>query len=114
MLQCAAAADAEMRTARRHARRAGFIDGNNTRNLVRGLLLQRLDAHLFAWKRALDEDRLAFDARDAAAFLIERFDRDAGAHHARVKLTILPLGPRPSGAANVELRDAHPFVRHFD
>src|SRR5438105_7636686 len=85
MLQCASAANAEMRTARRHARCAGFVDRNDAGNLVGGLLLERLDADLFARKRALDEYRLAFNARDAAAFLIERLDRDGRAHHAHAK-----------------------------
>jgi hypothetical protein len=74
VLQRAAAADAEMRATRIDARRVRLDDRLRARELVRRLALERRDGHGFARQRALDEDRLAVDARDAAPFLIERID----------------------------------------
>ena len=51
----------------------------HARELVIGLAAKDLDRHALADQRALDEDCLAVDPGDAAAFLVERGDDD-GVH----------------------------------
>ena len=77
VLQRAAAADAEVRAARRRRATALALERPHRRARARnvGLRLSVVDRHALAGQRAFDEDRLAVDARDAAAFLVERFDR---------------------------------------
>ena len=51
-----------------------FDDRRDTGRLERRLGSHRGRANFFAGQRAFDEDRLAVDPRDAAAFLVQRFD----------------------------------------
>ena len=78
VLQRAAAADAEVRAARVDARgarpcaiRVGARDRRSS-----ACRFSDGDVDALAGQRAFDEDGLAVDARDAAAFLVERFDVD--------------------------------------
>ena len=74
MLQAAAAADAKMRAQRRDARRAGAQNLGRAGELVARFPAIDFDRDELADQRAFDKYRLAVDARDAAAFLIERGD----------------------------------------
>ena len=76
MLQAAAAADAEMRAKRRHTRRTGAQNTRGACKLVGRPPAMNLDADELAGQGPFDEHRFAVDARDAAAFLIERGDED--------------------------------------
>jgi len=78
MLQRAAAADAEMRTARRRPRGVRAFDAHGARERVAGLLPRDLGVDPLARQRAFDEHDLAVGVRDAAAFLVQRFDRELG------------------------------------
>ena len=46
-------------------------------------LAATIDVDALAGQRAFDEHRLAVDVRDAASFLVERFDRDDGRRETR-------------------------------
>src|SRR5262249_31419714 len=72
----ATAADAEMRAPRHDA--AGVLEQYRvrTRKFPCRLALERRDRGALTRERAFDEHRLALDAADATAFLVERFDVD--------------------------------------
>ncbi len=74
VLQRAATAHAEVRAARRDAAGTRAQDGLGARELPGRFLLQRRDRRALARQCAFDEHRLAIDAGDAAAFLVERLD----------------------------------------
>ena len=74
MLERAASADAEVGTARQDAVGTRAKDRFRACEFPRGLALERRDRRSLAGQGALDEDRLPVDARDATAFLVERFD----------------------------------------
>ena len=82
VLQRAAAAHAEMRAARRDARRRSARSIADRRARCRSSACARRIAMLdaLARQRAFDEHDLAVDVRDAAAFLVQRFDRDGIGH----------------------------------
>ena len=82
VLQRASATGAEVRAARRDTRGTRREHARRARDLVGGLAFQRLDRDALARQRALDEYRLAVDARDAAAFVVERLDGDGDFAHA--------------------------------
>ena len=82
VLETAAAADPEMRTGRRHARRTRGVELDHARELVAGLAAKDFDRDALADQRAFDEDSLAVDPGDAATFLVERGDDD-GVHDLR-------------------------------
>ena len=71
MLKRTTAADAEVRATGCDTRSAGAIDSNDAGDIERRLGFERFDCDLFARQRAFDEHGLAFDPRNAAAFLIE-------------------------------------------
>jgi hypothetical protein len=50
------------------------MHGDHARNVEARLAPDEFGADLLAGQRAFDEDDLALRARDAAAFLIQRFD----------------------------------------
>ena len=62
----------------------------DARDVEARLALDDLDADLFAGQCAFDEDDLAVDVRDAAAFLVQRFDGQFD-HGGRRGLYALPL-----------------------
>jgi hypothetical protein len=76
VLQHAATTDAKMRTTRRHARGARPLDRCRTRNVEARLALEHFGVDALARQRALDEHDLAVGVCDAAAFLVQRFDRE--------------------------------------
>src|SRR6266545_6614595 len=79
VLEAAAAADPEMRAGRRDACGTRGVKLGHARKLIAGLAAKHFDRDPLADQRAFDEDSLAVDAGDAAAFLIERGDDD-GVH----------------------------------
>jgi len=81
VLQRAAAAHPEVRAARRDAVGGGDVDAHGARQVPRRLAPERLDGDGLAGQRALDEHRLAFDAGDAAALVVERGDVDGDHEH---------------------------------
>ena len=80
MLLATAAAQAEIRAARRGAHGCRLYDLPDLRELVAGLFNKRRVGHQLAGQRALDEDYLAVGMRDAAAFLIKRFNAERVGH----------------------------------
>jgi hypothetical protein len=78
MLHAATAADAEVRTCRCHTLARCPDDAHHLCLLVGQLpaIAGILDA--LARQRALDEDRLAIDAGDTAAFVVQRLDQGFG------------------------------------
>ena len=76
VLQAATATDAEVGAGRRRARSARREELRHPRELVVGLAAKHFDRDSLADQRALDEHRLAADACDAAAFLVECGDDD--------------------------------------
>src|SRR5262249_42650234 len=74
VLHRAAAASAEEGAAWCYARGGLPADSNDLRQLERRLLAVRGVLDFLAGDRAVDEDRLALDVRDAAPFAVERLD----------------------------------------
>ncbi len=102
VLQRAAAAHAEVRTARTYARRTGPDDARDPTAIEARLALHGLELDLLTGQRALDEDDLALEMRDAPPQCVERLDgRDArvfiahqprpGFHAARNSCQCLPF-----------------------
>jgi hypothetical protein len=77
VLRDAAAADAEVRAARRAAFCRSILNGQRAGELMPALALDNGDARALAGQRAFDEQYLAVGlARDAAALGVERVDLD--------------------------------------
>ena len=76
MLHRAAAAHAEMRAARGDSLRRGAFDGDRLGKLVGRLAHVGRHAHPLTRQRAIDEQRLAVQACDAAAVLVQGLDLD--------------------------------------
>ena len=106
------------------ARRAGLADPRDARDREARLVLEDRRVDALAGQRAFDEHGLAVDVRDAATFLVERFDRDdgvggeGGGEHAWLHAHARPRGElyrrTRSRRAPVNFADEAARVRHLD
>jgi hypothetical protein len=103
VLKTATAAHAEMRAGRRHPFVAGLDQSGHARKRVIRFVTVYLDCNAFTDQRAFDEHRLAVDARDTSAFLIERGDDD-GIHDGSSQRRRRAKNPRSVNEALYRMR----------